>query len=266
MQKLLVTSRGCSGLLSAWWHHRLPACGETVRLPGGRSKNVFGGALVRLSDGRRCHVPWRGPDSNFGTPLVVRVFGSADPNRPLACGEVVQAEDLDPIASDDRPLALIDANNLTWLGGPDGINVGDWRFGSAALFAAAWSLDRARFRPVVLCDPGLVELVRAHEPSARALAAMRNRFADRWPMLCEVDGHGRAHLADRAILRRATASGDAIIVSRDGFRDSSLIALAPWLATSTGRARLVAPRIEGDDLLIPKLRLRQRIPLGLFLA
>lgn len=204
----------------------------------------------------------------FGTPVVCAVMYRGR-NDGYLYGEIVEFSPLPEIKLGvSRPLALIDAANISSnLGGDMNVRYG-WHFGAVKTWALAWGLDAAGYEPFFVCDPNFRQTCwENHAPSDWAMFNANSR----WRCMTYQFDNEKEQNADRAILEMAEANPDAIVLTTDRFVEHR--AEHPWLATPEGKARIFLGdgdtserrlHLRGRYIDVPDLDIHVKIPLPLF--
>ena len=232
------------------------ARGWVLRQHGGETLAVLTeGALVRL-------VPDR--SLNFGTPVDVVIHEQSQRRRGEFYGEVLTARALPTLNGEERPLALLDAANLS----TENREPESWRIGAVRSWALAFGLDEAGYKPVFVADPGHLRAALRHPLSAAVYGTVRSLMARTrgWQWRCVDDGAARCDVADREILRLAEANPGAIILSRDHFASAELRTAFPWLTTASGQARIFCPTFSDGRAFVGSLGVAGSLPAPLFAA
>jgi hypothetical protein len=163
---------------------------------------------------------------------------------------------------DRRALAIVDEANTAGEGEPKCIS--DWRLGAIQTFTLGILLDCAGYLPIFVADPKDRQAFRHHRPSAAAIELIAR--CPRWsrpPARDWGDLSGKDR-ADRTALSLLRDDPSSILVTSDRFRGADLKAEFPELHSRDFRARIYAPRLEGNIMSIPDLGLSMRIPLPVF--
>ena len=131
-------------------------------------------SLVRTNEGDFVRANPR-PDLNCSTPVWCQITG--DEKSRIAI--IVASEALPEIKPEgERPNAYIHISAIAFAEGEPTA----WRAGGVAGYAAAFSVDRMGYTPVLCVEAGVrFEAACAiHTPSARAMSAVRSWMSERW--------------------------------------------------------------------------------------
>ena len=215
---------------------------------------------IRTADGSVVRANVR-PDLIVGAPVCVQRFNQL---RDGSWDGAIVACELPVIAKPDRrALAIIDeANTAGGMGEPK--NISDWKLGAVKTFVLGLLLDAAGYRPIFIADPKNRHAFLHHRPSAAAIELIAR--CPRWSRppardWGDISGKDRADRTELSLLRDNPSS---ILVTSDRFRGADLKAEFPELHSRDFRARIYAPRLEGNIMSIPALGVSMRIPLPVF--